>query len=185
MAIITDKIVIGRCMKCASQWLEAVMKEIEPTAEFHGQNAPLNQVDIPDRLNIFFVRHPLAWYASYWAYRERTGWAEGGNAVSGRELDAFKADNFDGFIENVLASYPYLSYLYDFHMAGRADRIGTVENIRYDLMKFLRESGTKFDEPVILGEPMVNTSNNLPIWNKGLADKILKFEKYVVSRWYR
>lgn len=172
-------------MKCASQWLEAIIRQLDPLAEFHDSYAQLNSIDLPDRLNVFFVRHPLSWYASYWAYRERYGWAEGGNAVSGRELDAFKADSFDSFIENVLGSYPYLSYLYDFQMANRADRVGTVENLRSDLIKFLKESKTAFEELAILGEPKINSSDNLPVWNKGLADKMLKHEKYVVQRWYR
>ena len=185
MAIVTDNLVIGRCMKCASQWLETIMKEVCPTAQMHESYSQLNSVDLPDRLNVFFVRHPLAWYASYWAYRERYGWVSGGDAVSGRELDAFRADTFDAFIENVLSSYPYLSYLYDFQMGGRADRVGTVENLRHDLMTFLLESKTPFEELAILGEPKVNVSDSLPLWNRGLAEKMLKHEKYVVQRWYR
>jgi hypothetical protein len=54
-----------------------------------------------DRFTFAFVRHPLDYWRSYWAYRVGTGWDQD-NPVD-REAGA---ENFEDFIERVIAFAP-------------------------------------------------------------------------------
>lgn len=179
MAIVTNKLVIGRSPKCASQYLGKIMRIIDPTCLLFDHYPKLDDINLPDRLNVFFVRHPLDWYASYYAYRQRHGWAFGNSANSGAELDNCYSETFDGFIDNCLKRPPYLTYLYDFLMAGRADNIGHVESIDQDLSRFLNIPKSKL--PKI---DRVNVSTNPPTWSDTYRSRLKVHESYIIDRWY-
>jgi hypothetical protein len=171
-------------MKCAGNWLKKAMMEACPNAMAMEHYPSLADINLPNVLNVFFVRNPLDWYSSYFAFRQSHGW-EFANPDSGRELDRCFGKTFDEFIGKCLDRPPFLTYLYDQKMCGLADEVGRVENIASDLVWFLRLSGEPFDEEKLRSTPKQNVSALKPVWNKFLASAILKHEKEVVNKYYR
>ena len=87
-----------------------------------------------------FVRHPLSWYRSYWASKQRIPDRRGG------PLDEIVDLPWNEFINTVTKSYPrYLTEFYEGY-TEICRFIGKQENLRNDLdtvLKFLRISYNK------------------------------------------
>lgn len=85
-----------------------------------------------------FVRNPLTWHQSYWAFRmTRKNWSKTS------EIDTkCRSDNFQIYINNVLAMYPegYVSWLYEFY-TPHCDFVGRYESLAHDLTVALTEFG--------------------------------------------
>ncbi len=190
MPVILPKIVIGTMDKCASQWIKAAMKVACPEAEIQPHSPTLEAINLPNRLNVFFVRHPLAWYKSYWIFRQVNGYARKViQCAALRHLDRYIAprESFDDFIEKVLIGQkaePYLTTQYRFMMSDRCDRVGTVENLVPDLIDFLDEAEQPYLPTVLLDYPKINVAARKVDWNTDLAFKICLQEHEVIDRWY-
>jgi hypothetical protein len=170
-------------MKCAGTWLNNALKRACPNAISMDHYPSLEEINLPNLVNAFFVRNPLDWYKSYFTFRRDHGW-EMNQPDSGRELDQCVADTFDGFIQKCLDREPYLTYLYEFKMQGLADLVGHVENLENDLVSFLKVSEEPFDEQLLRTTPKANVSVDKPKWNKRLALDILDHEHEVIERYY-
>ena len=142
-----------------------------------------------------FIRHPLSWYRSYWAFRMQADWKVHprqpitGWQTFGSVLDhECRAENFAVWMQNVLAYVPegFLSRIYRTYTEG-VDFVGKVESFNQDLCRALTLAGEKFSPKIIKTLPRRNVTNAkftaaaaLP---RALAKKVMAAESYVVERW--
>lgn len=138
----------------------------------------------PKKVKFAFVRHPVAFYKSYWQYKMTVGWHE----INMFDM-YFKTDIFDDFIIKVTNEYPgYYGNMID-DLVGKEDNqiefIGKQENITEDLITILRRTREVFDEDIIRATPPYNVSNkiNFPaIYTEELKNKVIESENYVIKR---
>lgn len=88
-----------------------------------------------------FVRRPFEWYRSFWCYRMRTQ-----DPDPHFPLDALWSDNFESFLENVLAVYPngFLTQMYQYFVGPDntwMDFVGRQENLQNDLVRAMALAG--------------------------------------------
>ena len=139
-----------------------------------------------ERFTIAFVRHPLDWWRSYWAYRMRTGW------VMESHVDAAAAsEDFDEFIGAVVAHAP----------AGRRRTgrprsptparpihfIGRHERLVDDLERGLTLAGARFDARALRAEPPHNASDKTLTavrYTPALARELALAESLAIERFY-
>lgn len=104
-----------------------------------------------------FVRHPLEWYRSYWAYKMTVGWDK-----MNKSDNACKSKYFDEFITNIIDKNPgrYTSVCREFcgHPDNPIDFTGRVENMEEDLRHALKLAGEEIVRDVIGDTPPVNKS---------------------------
>lgn len=97
-----------------------------------------------------FVRHPLTWYRSYWAWKSRLFFWNPYNP-----LDRTCADpDFEVFIGNVIKNFPggYLNNIYPFFLQ-HCTHAGRFENLKNDLISILKIAGEPFDAECIHNAP--------------------------------
>ncbi len=108
-----------------------------------------------------FVRHPLSWYRSYWAYRTERGWRPRFN------LDRLcRSDDLVTFVRNAATRLPgMLTAHYEAYAGPETDPIhfvGRQERLADDLVMALRLAGERFDEERLRATPPVNTTSIKP-----------------------
>jgi hypothetical protein len=143
-----------------------------------------------------FVRHPLNWYRSYWAYRMMnhrwgvhprqpiTGWQTFGSVLD----HECRANNFVKWMHNVLAYMPegFLSRIYRIYTEG-VDFVGKVESLQEDFYHALQLAGEKI--PVQSTQALPRNNGTLPkflaaaTFPRDLAEQVMAAESYVVNRW--
>jgi hypothetical protein len=139
-----------------------------------------------------FVRHPLSWYQSRWAFRIKHGWRP-----MLHPLDYHCASNdFRMFMENVLKYRPtgwvteeYNNYTN--YQSCPINFIGKHETIVDDLIQAFRAAGVKVDENKIRKIPKVNDSDldgkSSKYWapyDIRLAERVVAADSFVVSKYY-
>jgi hypothetical protein len=159
---------------------------------------PASLLVLPKRKRPFifvFVRHPLSWYRSYWAFRMQAQWRVHpqqpitGWQTYGSVLDhECRADDFAVWMENVLAYVPegFLSRILRIYTEG-VDFVGKVENFDQDFCRALTLAGETFDPKLIRSMPKRNATSEkfiaaatLP---KKLAERVMAAETWVVQCW--
>jgi hypothetical protein len=112
-----------------------------------------------------FVRHPLEWYRSYWAYRMKHGW----HRPSPQELQAHirtvrldahcRAEQFPAFVGNCLRRYPHgwVSQLYAHYTRG-CTHVGRFERLRDDLLRILQAAGLHAARQLVGRFPVQNAA---------------------------
>ncbi len=103
-----------------------------------------------------FVRHPLEWYRSYWAYRRKHGW----HRPSPQELQApirtvrldahCRAEQFPAFVRNCLRRYPHgwVTQLYAHYTRG-CTHVGRFERLRDELLRILQAAGLSLPRQLV------------------------------------
>lgn len=142
-----------------------------------------------------FIRHPLSWYRSYWAYRMQAAWRVHpsqpitGWQTFGAVLDhECRADDFETWMQNVLAYVPegFLSRIYRIYTEG-VDFVGKVESFQDDFCRALSLAGESFSPELIQSLPRRNVTNTKftesALLSKALAKKVLATESYVMNKW--
>jgi hypothetical protein len=153
MTVILPNSVFLHVPKAGGTWVREVLKNAKLTQDELTSISSDESTEgkmrswhcVPQDKSIFdgkyvfcFVRHPLTWYQSHWAFRKRNK-----NWNQGNRLDEkCQSKYFDKFISNVVKEFPegYLHWLYGFY-TQHADFIGKVENLQQDLMKALDMAG--------------------------------------------
>lgn len=129
-----------------------------PLSNFRGLFLHATPSAVPLQMFSFtFVRNPLSWYQSLWAYCMRSKrWDEDNDFQ--REC---ASDNFHQFLRNALARFPgivskmYRGYLGDeYELPGGF--VGRQERLSEDLVLALRMAGETFDEASIRRTPPAN-----------------------------
>lgn len=143
---------------------------------------------IPSQMFSFvFVRHPVDWYASLFAYRQEHGWP-------GRDSypwsARFQAETLEGFVENVQREYPsgYLKFLADRAVQGRhrrVDYVGRAETLTIDLSEIVRRISGKRIFKELHSMERVNSSKleYRAVVGESLANGIREYEHAYAKDW--
>lgn len=142
-----------------------------------------------------FIRHPLSWYRSYWAFRMQENWKVRpdqpitGWQTFGSVLDhECRSDKFETWMRNVLAYVPegFLSRIYRIYTEG-VDFVGKVEFFPDDLCQALTFAGEAYSPAVVASMPRKNVTDPrflaLATLSSELAHQVMRTEEYVVERW--
>ena len=142
--------------------------------------------DYADRFTMAFVRHPLDYWRSYWAYRMRDGWD------MSSELDgAVHSEDFTDFVERVITFAPgFAGWLFE-QFVGPPDAevtfVGRHERLVDDVCLALRLAGEPFHEPTLRDFPRVNVSDYRPgqaLYPRALAERLAEVESRAIRRFY-
>lgn len=151
-----------------------------------------NDEDFYKRLNTFvFVRNPLSWYQSRWAFRVKYGWK------SIHPLDYNCASNdFKTFVGNSLRYMPngwltweYLNYIDT--VPGGIKHVGRLEKLTDDLAKILKAGNERISVNAINNMPRINdsdmdghSSGYYAKYTKDLARRVMAVESEILRRYY-
>ncbi len=144
-----------------------------------------------DRFVFAFVRHPLTWYQSRWAFRVKHGWR------AQHPLDLNCASNdFHTFVNNMLEYKPDGWFTWECRMfidqvPNRINFVGKTENLVNDVFAALEQAGEKFSHKVIKSIPRVNdsdmdghTSKYWAPYNESLMKRVMAVESEVINKYY-
>jgi len=199
MALATDKCIFLHIPKTGGIWIRHVFKVCGiphyEIGEQHSHFPFLFNLQPPEFYKnhyIFtFVRHPLTWYQSRWAFRVKYGWR------AQHPLDFNAASNdFHVFIENVLnykpngwVTWEYLNYIDE--VPNKIDFVGRMENLVEDTIFALRAAGERFSENAVRSIPRINDSDmdghSSKYWatyTPALVDRVLAVDGEIIRRYY-
>jgi hypothetical protein len=106
-----------------------------------------------DRVSFGFVRHPVAWLKSRWAWAIVSRLPEKALRIpsaAAHWMTLCWSEEFETFTRNYLERYPGVCTQTTFRMLGLwsehpVDKIGRTENLVADLERILTEAGEQFD----------------------------------------
>ncbi len=199
MALVTARSVFLHIPKTCGQFIRNIFKlckipheEIGDQHSFFPDLGRLQSLDFFRKRFIFaFVRHPLTWYQSRWAFRVKQGWK------ANHPLDYNCASNdFATFVENALRYKPsgWLSWecrVFINNCPKPIDFVGRTENLVADVIAALTLAGEHFNPDLVKSCPRINDSDmdGYPssYWAKysiDLAQRVLMVEQDVLNRYY-
>jgi hypothetical protein len=142
-----------------------------------------------------FIRHPLTWYRSYWAFRMQTEWSTStGQQITGWQtygsiLDhECRSNDFEKWICNILDYMPegFLSRVYRIY-TERVNFVGRVEYFNNDLSQALTLAGEEFSLLDFKNIPKCNVTDAKYVasarMSQHLAEKVMIAESYIVQKW--
>lgn len=114
-----------------------------------------------NRFTFAFVRHPLTWYQSYWAYRMETEWSN--------SADQVRSYNFNEYIRMRVKYLPgFLSRYYRKYCERedgiRLSFIGQYEHLTSGLIRALSEADESFSVSTIVSIAQNNAASSLSHW---------------------
>lgn len=156
----------------------------------HATPDMLRPEDKEGLFSICFVRHPVNWVKSFWAFRVRTGYLD-----MKFPLDRIWNDDLEKFVANILSEYPegFVTRLYQYYIGEKADRldfIGRQENLVDDLVQALTLAGEEFDEVTLRATGRKNAAASSPrfaglcLLSQETTDRILEAEGWVLDNFY-
>lgn len=139
-----------------------------------------------DLFTIAFVRHPLAWWRSYWAHRMQYGWE------MEHHVDRVAAsDDFGEFIRALIDRTPETAGAIFERYVGPPQRsiefVGYHEHLVADLERALRYAGARYDAHALRAEKPINTSDyeSYPAhYTRALACELARAERCAIERFY-
>ena len=174
MAIHTDRVIFYHIPKTGGTWVKVAMvngglpywatRNITEPHPFnlkraHATPDVVRERDRAGKFSITFVRRPVAWYTSYWAFRSR----KGARRDEHFPADGLWSDDFDQFVNNLLDAYPagFVTTLYQYYTGqdgAKVDFIGRQEHPADDLVRALTLAGETFDETLLRATDRRNQS---------------------------
>ncbi len=104
-----------------------------------------------------FIRNPISWYRSYWAYKIRAGWEKDDEL----DRDCQSAD-FATFIRNCVTKHPgLLGKLYSKFTEG-VPFVGRYDRLKEDLVRALTSNLEGYDHQMLMKATPLNVSAGLP-----------------------
>ena len=194
-SLLTPRTRILHVPKTGGTWvwraLEAAGVEIEVLGE-PPPNPKTNHLDLSrteeyaDRFTIAFVRHPLDWWRSLWAYRMRTEWDP-----KGRIDSVARSEDFNTFIEQVVERLPGDLETQFARYIGPPSRpiafVGRFESLADDLVHALEMAEEEFDEQMLRSHPPDNVNDYVrfpALYRPDVAARLAKSERAVIERFY-
>jgi hypothetical protein len=197
MCLILPNSRISLTPKCGTEWIAKVVHRVFPHVASVRRlpHIPIRLAPGRSLFTIAFVRHPLSWYRSYWAFKERRTpgiWDENNGFDQ-----ATKAGAFPEFIENVIKNAPGA---WTGHMAKFAildgepvSFVGKFENLEADLINALHLAGEQVDADTIKSVGPCNTTDyavQAAEYGDGQVDRLLATDgelmetlKYMADDW--
>lgn len=207
MAVRLPKSVFVHIPKTGGTWVRRVLRTTGlyegDVARDHATPAELAAFPVATARPIFFcfVRHPLTWYQSYWAYRMKNGWHRPSPSENELPLpirtillDAnCRADDFETFVRNCLARYPagWVSHLFRHYTTGCAF-VGRQERLRDDLLLALRIAGERLMPSTVSAIRTIRRENTAGTdaeyaakcqYTPELREAVLHAERDVLNTW--
>lgn len=139
------------------------------------------------RLIFCFVRHPLTWYQSYWAFKDGQ---EKWNRRKPFDRKCRSA-SFTQFVEGVIKNYSsegYLTGLYR-EYTEPCNFVGKFENLTEELVRALRTANEDFQEELIRATAPMNVAYGRPeetescVYPEELAKRIMDIERSAVMKY--
>jgi hypothetical protein len=129
-----------------------------------------------------FVRNPVTWYRSYWAYRIERGWRL--HFDLDREC---RHENFRDFIRNVTLKMPgFLTRMFERYTGPDSDPIdfiGKLETLADDVVRLLTIRQEKFDESALRSTDVRNATSVRPPLTSETIDLICIAEQEMLTRY--
>lgn len=128
-------------------------------------------------LTAVFVRNPLSWYRSAWAFYRKESWP----------TDSFhwkcRSFRFGIFIDRMLAEEPgYVTRLYEQYagIPSKVQFIGHTETLERDFCVFLGMLGIEADQSLLrdLGRPLQSDYSDAPGYSEDQIQRILVADKF-------
>jgi hypothetical protein len=183
---------LSRRRACAGlSRVKRVQPEEKPLMLF-GHHAPPGQVAEElkrDRFHFCFVRHPINWYRSWWAYRVRRGRTD-----KRHYADRYHREDCDEFVNVMLDEHPngFVTELFQLYVGLHADQmdyVGRTENLLSDLKEICRRAGQPVKVPFDELAP-INVSSTLPeiarraVVTPSTAERVNAVEHWVLENFY-
>ncbi len=129
---------------------------------------------LPDngKPTLVMVREPENWYPSFWAYDKSLMRDHNFPTVFLDEIMALYDEDFDVFTQNVIDNGNGFLKRFFGQYLPYATTIGHTENIKDDLVNFLRASGEDFNEQVIRDMGYVNKGYGVPMVKEELIQPL-------------
>jgi hypothetical protein len=162
MAFVTDKTLFIHVQKTGGMSVREALYRCTPVGHESGDAEGERHFGLPElrarhpgiesgRLSFGFVRHPVDWLRSRWAFAVASGFQvhmEHRGTAAQVWMACCWSDSFDGFIANYLERYPGIATQTMFQKLGLwsskpADRIGRTETLAADLTRILDEAGER------------------------------------------
>lgn len=192
---------VTNCLRAAKDdhGMPLMFRAVPYTAHFTLAEHPPNWVQ--GKFVFTFVRHPVTWYASFWAHRGRRLNEEGRldyevdlerellgglswfTANVGVPLWRLWTPSFDEWVRLVTNQYPgILSRMFAEFTKG-CDFVGRQESLRSDLAKVIRKTGEPEDVLHVEQFPPENVSPNVPVVSPKTRRWIEAAEAEAMKRW--
>lgn len=204
MALLTDKFLFMHIPKTGGSYIRKLFELLYIKGEEknnHHSCFPelLNDIsinDLADKTIICFIRHPLTWYQSRWAFRlsHPCGWR-------GNSLDFNCGSNdFNLFVNNCIdyvgsgkgwASFKMTRFI-DGIPSGLKSIIGKQENLHNDLISALIRCGSIISETDLPLSPKLNMSLNdqkpahiIAKYDQNTYKRVLKADGEFIEKYYK
>lgn len=205
MAVCTDRSVFYHVPKTGGIWVKEAMrqaglqygqcKDKRVSHPFglkreHATPDVVRDEEKAGRFSFCFVRHPVGWLQSFWAFRVKTQWLD-----AKFPPDWYWDDEFNTFVGNLVEAYPggFVTELYQFYTGedGRkVDFIGRQESLEDDLVRALTLAGETFNEEHLRATRWRNISSKgrrlsrLCVMNRQVEAQVLDAERWVLDTFY-
>jgi len=190
MCIRLPKSIFLHVPKCGGTWVRRTLAACNLVSEEIRDHVTLDALRaLPSgrwkNLPAFaFVRHPAAWYRSYWAYKVSVGW-DPNNGID----PAVQAPQFEPFVRNCIRHRPGLAgNLYRMYTQG-AVYVGRMELLRESIIHILTQLGEVFDPAVIYSAPAENVHGLTAAlepkcrYSPQLLKEVMEVEKEAIERY--
>lgn len=173
--------------KTGSTWLREKVRELDLDVEVIGDPAlrEHDQLSCFDRSRFSFigafVRNPVDWYRSYWAYRIERGWRPQ------YELDRHCAsDNFETFVRTAVSTLPgAVGNIYESYVGTPSepvDFVGRQEHLFEDFCRFLLAIGEADSAARLQSGDRINVTRTRPDYTEELKELITLSEWRTMER---
>ncbi len=133
-----------------------------------------------------FVRHPLAWYESYFRYKSglAISWKPDGDERDflawhpNSPLNNLDHSTFNAFMRSVQEYKPgYVSELFNYYTSHPVDFVGKQETLQEDLVRVLDLMGLDYDPEIVRAHPRMNVSITEAVeWEPALRAEVERTE---------
>lgn len=141
-----------------------------------------------------FVRHPLAWYESWWKFQTWLNWRDHEPGVWHPQniLEKCASNDFSEFIRLCIRLEPaYITRLYEWYIGPEGGEfvgfVGRYEHLADDLVQVFQMLSLEFDEVALRAQAPANVSLS-PYgeirWDEELKMRILELEAPIIKRFY-
>lgn len=209
MAVMTDKAIFYHIPKTAGSWARLAIEAaglsstelpcincgpetaIRRGCCGHGSHMQIiPPSDGKERFRFTFIRHPLALYQSYWAYKMHVGWKPKNDFDT-----TVYSEDFSVFVRNVVERYPgWATKCFEQYVGPEASPhvhfVGRQERIRDDLIEVLTRAGESINIAAIRALPPNNVVAQSPEWREKcvytpkMHGAVLQAEADAIRRFY-
>jgi hypothetical protein len=203
MAFVTDKSLFIHVQKTGGMSVRQMLYCCNPVGRESGDAEGERHWGLPElrarhpgiesgRLSFGFVRHPVTWLVSRWAFAVASGFpihVQHRGTAAQVWMASCWSPSFDEFAENYLERYPGVATQTMFQKLGLwsekpVDRIGKTENLRDDLKAILADAGeTHTAVPdVVRRNETEKRALHLAFVSPALEQRIMDAEKQLCER---